>query len=139
MGEARAPVEQFYERFAAGDLDGAMAVYADECVSITPAGALPMAEHRAFGRAFMDALPDARMEIVRVVESGDEVVVAGRFQGTHTGDLQSPQGTIAASGNTIDVPFMDYFRVENGRVVAHEVICDQTAMLGQLGALPPPA
>jgi ketosteroid isomerase-like protein len=139
MGQARETVERFYERFSAGDLDGAMEVYAEGCVSVTPGGALPNAEHRAFGKAFMTALPDAHMEPVRVVESGDEVVVNGRFKGTHRGDLQAPQGTIPASGNTIDAPFMDYFRVENGRVVEHEVIWDQMAMLGQLGALSAPA
>lgn len=136
MSEAREAAERFYERFSAGDLDGAMAVYADDCISITPAGPLASAEHRAFGQAFMEALPDAHMEITGVVEAGDEVVVRGRFKGTHRGDMHSPQGTIPASGNSIDVPFMDYFRVEDGRIVDHTVIWDQMAMLGQLGALP---
>jgi SnoaL-like polyketide cyclase len=70
-----------------------------------------------------------------LVESDDQVVVCGRFRGTHTGALESPQGAIPASGNSIDVPFMDYFRVENGRIVEHEVVWDQMAMLGQLGAM----
>ena len=136
MGEAREAAERFYERFGAGDLDGALALFAPGCVTVTPVGALTNVEHQAFGQAFRDALPDAHMEVVRVVESANEVHVSGRFKGTHRGDLVSPQGTIPASGNAIDVPFAEYWKVDQGRFVAHEVIWDQLGMLAQLGAMP---
>ena len=70
-------------------------------------------------------------------KSGPKVFIAGRFKGAHQADLVSPQGTIPTSGNTLDVPFVDYFRVENGKIVEHEVIWDQTGMMAQLGAMPP--
>jgi len=133
---AREMAERFYERFGAGDLDGALRLFAADCVTVTPVGALSNAEHQAFGQAFRDALPDARMDVVRTIESGNEVSVSGRFKGTHQGDLVSPQGTIPASGNTIDVPFAEYWRVDGGKIVAHEVIWDQLGMLAQLGAAP---
>src|SRR4051794_7057547 len=104
---------------------------------ITPTGVMNKEERRGFGLAFRAALPDARMEVTRAVESGDEVYVSGRFKGTHSGDLASPQGTIPASGNSIDVPFAEYAKVSGGQIVAQEVIWDQMLMLGQLGALPP--
>ena len=77
------------------------------------------------------------MDIVRAVEAGDQVYVSGRFKGTHSGDLVSPQGTIPASGNSLDMPFVDYFRVQGGKIVEHEVVWDQVGMMGQLGASPP--
>ena len=138
MGEARDVAEQYYERFGAGDFEGAMALFTDDCVTITPAGSFNLSEHEAFGRVFKDALPDAHMRLVRAVENGSEVYITGRFQGTHQGDLVSPQGTIPASGNTLDMPFADYFRISDGRIAEHEVIWDQMTLLGQLGALPPP-
>jgi len=95
------------------------------------------AQHEKFFQAFKNALPDAHMELVRAVESGDEVFISGRFKGTHQGDLVSPQGTIPASGNSLDLPFADYFRVEDGKIVEHEVVWDSMAMMGQLGASPP--
>src|SRR5436190_652703 len=70
------------------------------------------------------------------VESGDEVVVLGHFQGTHSGDLASPGGTIPASGNTLNLRFMDYFKVDAGKIVDHQTIFDQVEMLTQLGAMP---
>ena len=88
------------------------------------------------GNAFKAGLPDCQMIVENAVESGNEVVILGRFQGTHTGDLQSPGGTIPASGKPLDLRFMDYFKVEGGRIVDHQTVFDQMDMLGQLGALP---
>lgn len=136
MGKAREVAEQFYERFAASDLRGVTALFAEDCSTVTPTGSLSPAEHEAFGQTFKNALPDAHMEIVRVVEAGDEVYITGRFKGTHQGDLVAPQGTIPASGNVLDMPFADYFRVSGDKIVEHEVIWDQVTMLLQLGAQP---
>lgn len=136
MGDARRLAERFYECFGAGDFDGASALFADNCVTVTPSGSFDVAQHAAFGQVFRDALPDARMELVRAVEAGDEVYITGRFRGTHSGDLVSPQGTIPASGNVLEMPFADYFRVSGGRIAEHEVIWDQMTMLAQLGAFP---
>ncbi len=77
------------------------------------------------------------MEVVRAVEADGEVYLTGRFKGTHTGDLVSPEGTIPASGTSLDLPFADYFRVSGGKIVEHEVIWDQMGLLAQLGALQP--
>lgn len=88
------------------------------------------------GHAFKAGLPDSSMAIDQVVESGDEIVVLGHFKGTHTGDLESPGGTIPASGKTLNLRFMDYFKVVSGKIVDHQTIFDQVEMLSQLGAMP---
>ena len=134
MGEARRVTKRFYDSFAAGDFEAAGELFTDTCMTVTPMGELNKAQHEAFGRAFKNGLPDARMEIIRAVEADDEVFVRGRFLGTHTADLVSPAGTLAASGNSLDLAFADYFRVKDGRIVDHEMIWDQLAMLAQLNA-----
>lgn len=136
MGEARDVVERFYGLFGDGDFVGARNLYTDDCITVTPGGPLNNDQHEAFGRAFKSAFPDGGMEVGRAVEDGDEVCVVGRFKGTHTGDLVSPQGTIPASGNALDMPFADYFRVRGGKIAEQESIFDQMTLLGQLGALP---
>ena len=135
VGETRDVAERFYAHFGDGDFEAVNACFGPDCVTRTPSGAFSVAEHEAFGRAFKNALPDGRMEVVRAVESGDEVYITGRFKGTHSGDLVSPQGTVPASGNQLDMPFADYFKVKDGVIVEHEVIWDQMGMMGQLGAL----
>jgi steroid delta-isomerase-like uncharacterized protein len=134
MGQARQAAERYYGLFAAGDWSAATELFAPDCATVTPAGAMDPAQHEAFGRAFKAALPDAHMELVRAVEAGDEVFIEGRFAGTHTGDLVTPQGTLPASGNRLDMPYADYFRVEGGKVVEHRVFWDQATMMAQLGA-----
>jgi hypothetical protein len=59
----------------------------------------------------------------------------GHFRGTQTGDLQSPGGTIPASGRDLNLRFTDYFRIADGKIVAHETVFDQMELLAQLGAL----
>ena len=127
--------EQFYDSFAAADFDTARGLFADDCVTITPVGELDPTQYEAFGRAFKGGLPDCRMDIVRAVEAGDQVFVHGRLRGTHTGDLVSPEGTLPATGNTVDLAFADWFRVQDARIVAHEITWDQMAILRQLSAV----
>ena len=136
MGEARELVDRFYACFAESDWEGARACYADDCITVMPGAQLDNDAHMGVGMAFKAALPDARMAITRAVESGKEIYVGGTFGGTHTGDMVTPQGTIPASGNTLDLPFADYFRVENGKIVEHNVVFDQVTMLTQMGAGP---
>jgi steroid delta-isomerase-like uncharacterized protein len=137
MGEARETVDRFYRSAGDGDMEALSACFADSCVTATPAGSFDKAQHEEFFRAFKNAMPDAHMQVVRAVESGNEVFVSGRFRGTQQGDLVSPQGTIPASGNALDLPYADYFRVEADQIVEHEVVWDSMTMLAQLGAAPP--
>lgn len=136
MGDARATVDRFYACFAASDWEGARGCYADSCITVMPGMELDNDSHMAVGMAFKAAMPDARMEVVRAVEAGSEVFMGGTFRGTHTGDMVTPQGSIPASGNDLALPFADYFRVEDGKIVEHNVVFDQLTMLTQLGAAP---
>ena len=133
MGEARAVAEQFFERFGAGDLDGAFALFASDCIALTPSGPLDNSKHHAAARALKRALPDSYMELLRVLELDDEVYVTGRFRGTHEGDLVTPIGTVPASGRTLDLLFVDYFRVRHGLIVECEAVRDRLDMILQLG------
>lgn len=134
MGAALDTARRFYEAMAAGNFAGLTDCFSADCLTVTPAGAMNPAEHEAFGRAFKAALPDAHMEIEKAVEAGPEVFIAGRFRGTHTGDLVTQQGTLPASGKPLDLPYADYFRVDSGHIVEHRVFWDQADMLAQLGA-----
>ncbi len=138
MGQARDVVEEFYARFNAGDLEGATAVFKPDVESTEPAlGTVrTVQEWREYGEAFRRAMPDARLMIVSAIESGNTIAVEGRFSGTHTGPLASPQGEIPPSGRSIDIPYADFFELEDGRVARHRVYYDQLGMLTQLGLVP---
>jgi steroid delta-isomerase-like uncharacterized protein len=139
MGQVETVALAYYDCFARGDFAAAKALYADDCAIVTPNGTFDNAAHEAMGRAFREAFPDSHMEVVRVVESDGEAYVGGVFKGTHTGDLVGAGGTIPASGNAMSLPFADYFRVADGKIVAQENLFDQMTLMAQIGALPPPA
>jgi ketosteroid isomerase-like protein len=136
MGEARDVAERFFDRFGAGDITGAMECFAPDCISVTPSGALNNARHGAAAAALKAALPDSHMELTRVLESGEEVYVTGRFKGTHQNDLATPLGTIVGSGRKLDLLFVDYFRVRGGKIVECEAVRDRLGMILQLGPVP---
>ena len=136
MGQARQAAERFFELFSAGKMEEAMDLFDPSCITLMPTGRLTQAEHLGMGHAFKSALPDASMSIDHAVESENEVVILGHFRGTHSGDFVSPDGTIPASGNALNLRFMDYFKVTGGKIVDHQTVFDQMEMLGQLGALP---
>ena len=135
MGQARDVAERFFERFGAGELTAAMACFAPDCVAVTPTGSLNNARHHAAAEALKQALPDAHMELIRIVEAADEVYVTGRFRGTHRNDLVTPLGTIRGSGRTLDLLFVDYFRVCDGKIVECEAVRDRLDMILQLGGI----
>jgi predicted ester cyclase len=99
-------------------------------------GPLDNPAHHAAALALKKAMPDCHMELVRVLEMNDEIYVTGRFKGTHTGDLSTPPGPVAASGKGLDLLFVDYFRVANDKIVECEVVRDRLGMMIQLGAVP---
>lgn len=133
MGEARRLAQEYYDRFGSGDVDGAAELFSPDCITQLPVGDLTVEQHRQFGHAFKAALPDSGMTVVSVVEDGDCVAIQGRFSGTHTATLRTPQGDIPARGTRIDFPYGDFFRVADGRIVEHAVYWDNGALLVQLG------
>ena len=83
--------------------------------------------------------PDSKINLKNVVESGDWVFVEGEYNGTNTGPLASPQGTIPATGKRFVLPYVDVFEVRNGKIAKHRTYFDQMSFLGQLGLIPAPA
>jgi ketosteroid isomerase-like protein len=87
------------------------------------------------------AFPDMHRELHDLYFDGDVVVVQLSLKGTHQGDLPMGMGTIPATGKKIDVPCVDVFRLEDGKVSAFDCYYAGTILLGpdrcagQLGGL----
>jgi predicted ester cyclase len=81
------------------------------------------------------AMPDARAVIVRIFEVGDTVIVEGRFEGTFTGPLASPEGDVVPNGAKVDLQFADVSLIRNAKIVSYHTHYDQLGMLTQLGLM----
>jgi ketosteroid isomerase-like protein len=81
------------------------------------------------------AFSDMHRELHDVYVSGDVVIVELALQGTHDGPLWLPQGILPPTGNRMDAPCCDVFRLVDGRIQLFDCYPSGTVILGQLGVL----
>lgn len=81
--------------------------------------------------AFLQAIPDLRIEVEGSVAEGDAVVLRWRVTGTHRGDGLG----IPPSGRRVDARGMSWFQIRDGRMVEGWDSWNQT---GLMTALSPP-
>jgi len=107
-------------------------VFVDESVGVTYRGPSEVAKPvENYGTAFSDM----HRELYNVYVSGEVVVVELALQGTHDGPLWLPQGILPPTGNQMDAPCCDVFKLENGRIQVFDCYPSGTVILGQLGVL----
>jgi len=130
-------VGRFYDEFAAGNVDAALSVCADDLEIVDPGmGQVRGSDtFRSYLETFKRAMPDARAVIEYTMESGETVAVEGRFTGTHTGPLTTDDGDVDPTGAEVDLRFADVSRVHDGKIVAYHTYYDQLGLLTQLGLM----
>ena len=106
-------------------------IFIDESVPADPAGSeqigLPV---RQYGTAFGDMQDSTTPWTV-----GNTVIVRLALQGTHTGPLETPFGTIAPTGNRMDAPCMDVFELQDGKILKFDCFPEGSVILTQLGVI----
>jgi steroid delta-isomerase-like uncharacterized protein len=90
----------------------------------------------ALVQGWKDALPDVRGTIRRAIAGGDTVAQELLWEGTHTGPLQAPGGTLEPSGSQIEVEASLWARFDGGKVREVHHYLDVLTLLQQIGALP---
>lgn len=140
MADMRSIVEAHNEAFNEAQFDRALELMSEECIVMAPgAPTMKRDEFRQFLKAFKDAAPDSKVNIDEYYEDGDRAIVQGRFIGTHTAPLVTPQGEIPAQGKKFELPYSDFFTIKDGKITAHTVYFDNVTFLASIGAMPAPA
>jgi steroid delta-isomerase-like uncharacterized protein len=132
--EATKVAASYYDRFNAGDLDGVVALFAEDYVGHRGLGSGGGGQEtvRAHLGIWYEALPDAKLEVVRTVSDGEWVATFNVIRGTHTGDFLG----LTASGSTIELSSTDVFRVQEGRITEGWTVCDLGSFFIAAGAVP---
>jgi ketosteroid isomerase-like protein len=109
-------VAEFYENFNRSNLDAALAAFSTDLETIDPGMGTVFGHEpfREYLEVFKRAMPDAHAVIESLNQAGDTVIVEGRFVGTHTGPLVSPDGDVEPTGASVDLRFADFSRVHDG-------------------------
>ena len=89
--------------------------------------------YRDSGQMWIDAFPDAKCEVVRVIAQGDAAVVEFRGKGTHKGSLKGPKGPIAPTGKHVDIPIVEVYEFKDDKVHRGRTYFDTATMMRQLG------
>jgi steroid delta-isomerase-like uncharacterized protein len=79
------------------------------------------------------AIPDFHMDVVALVEQGDDVFVHWHLTGTHSGPIMG----IEPTGQALAIDGIDHFVLRDGKVVSNFVVFDQMQYARQLGMMPP--
>src|SRR5215207_5647950 len=85
-------------------------------------------------RAWKQAFPDARGTVTHALYAEDMAVLEATYDGTHDGDLLTPQGAIPPSGRKVTVRTVLVVQVADGRITEVRQYFDLLTILGQIGA-----
>ena len=137
MAEAREISDRYTDAINAHDAEAIGALYADDGVLSDPAGEFRGLEAIVqYWESFFTAFPDLSGRDEFKAESGDTAINEWSASGTHSGPLETPEGTIPATGKQATLRGCDAITVRDGRITSHRVYYDQLAFMTQLGLVP---
>lgn len=77
---------------------------------------------------------DLKVDDVQAVASSDTMVcIEGKGRGRNDGPIQSPQGTLPASGKPVTVEWVDLVTVKQGKIAGIRCYYDTGRLMAQLG------
>ena len=87
-------------------------------------------------KGWKQAFPDAVGTVTSAIASGDKVALEVTWNGTHTGPLTTPEGTIPASGKRQETPAAFIFTFAGDKIQESRHYFDSMTLLKQIGAQP---
>lgn len=84
---------------------------------------------------YATAFHDMHRELGNFYVTDDVVIVELTLNGTHSGPLVLPAGTIPATGKEMHAPCCDVFHLKDGKVTSFHCYTAATIIFGQLGVL----
>ena len=129
------------EAFNAHDLAAFGELFSDDVVQNASGGVHLEGKAAAmeFYGVWLEAFPDARIDLDRVVMTDDVAVEEGTFSGTHTGVFHTPEGDIPPTGRTVSAPYVQILSFRDGKFFNSNLTYDRLLLLEQLGLMPQPA
>lgn len=134
--ETRAVVESMVDGLNDHEIDGMGAFFAQNFRWIGNAGCGLKQGLREFQdnwqRPFQAAFSDkVCIDEARIAE-GEWMAAFGRQEATHTGEFMG----IAPTGKRVEIRYMDFWKVKDGRIVDNYVMVDFPGVMRQLGVDP---
>ncbi|WP_173923185.1 ester cyclase [Agromyces sp. Marseille-P2726] len=127
------------DAFNRGDTASFAALYAENAIVHDPQYPKPLSGRAAVEQDVADvlrAMPDARFTLGEVMQDGGTVAVEYGLSGTHLGPLSLPDGEVAPTGRTLDIPGAVFSTLDDdGLVIDERRYYDVASMIAQLGLI----
>ena len=94
------------------------------------------AEIRAALEGWKKAMPDVKGTVTNAFASGNKAVLEVTWQGTQTGPMDGPAGTLPPSGKRQTTPAAWVFEFDGDKVKESRQYFDMMSLMQQIGATP---
>ncbi|MDW4499319.1 ester cyclase [Sulfitobacter sp. D35] len=84
---------------------------------------------RAWHIPFREAFHDCHFVTEHFMEDGDWAACFGHCEAVHGGALMG----VPATGKRVRIPYIDFWRIRDGKIAENRVSCDLAAVLAQVG------
>jgi steroid delta-isomerase-like uncharacterized protein len=137
----REAFERGTDAFNAHDMDAFAETFSDDVVQTAPGGMSSQGRAAciAFYSVWIEAFPDAHVDVHDLVITDDAAIEEGVFSGTHNGVFHTPMGDIPPTGKPVRAEYIQVLRYRAGECVSANLMFDRMELLEQLGLLPAPA
>jgi predicted ester cyclase len=141
MASTRELFDKITAAFNAHDRGKMADLTADTCVASGPGGMRVKGKQECldFNMVWIDAFPDALVEVEKVHIDGDVAVDEGVFTGTHTGVFRTPMGDVPPTQKKVRGEYIGVTEFRDGKVVRQSLMFDRLQLMEQLGLAPAPA
>lgn len=140
MTDVKDTSARFVAAFNAHDEGALLALHASYIKFDAPGfKATNATEATAYATRWLKGFPNGQMKVVSEIVSAPWVVQEITMEGTNTGPLQSPAGTIQPTNKRVVGKGVQIMRIEDGKITEARIYFDQLDQMNQLGLIPVPA
>ena len=137
MAKARELSDRYTDAINAHDARAIGALFSENGVFEEPAGRFEGRQAIVeYWVRFFEAFPDLNGRDDFRAESGDTAINEWSMSGTNSGPMETPEGTIPATGKRVTVRGCDVITARDGLIVSQRAYYDQLGFMSQLGLVP---
>ena len=140
MTEVKDTAAHFVTAFNAHDERALNALHADNIKFDAPGGfkAANAHEATAYAMRWLKGFPNGKMTVRNEIVSAPWIVQEIIMEGTHTGPLEGPTGTVQPTHKKVVGKGVQLLRIENGKIAEARIYFDLLDQMTQLDLIPTP-
>jgi predicted ester cyclase len=141
MTEIKDTAAHFVVAFNANDEKALNELHASDIKFSAPGGFKATNAHEAttYAKRWLKGFPNGKMTVRNEIVSAPWVVQEVTMEGTNTGPLEGPTGTVQPTHKHVVGKGVQILKVENGKITEARIYFDLLDQMNQLGLIPTPA